>query len=747
MRESVALEVQDFKPRVLIVDDEPRILESLQTLLGGRGYILKLANGGQDAIDQIGELGFDLVILDLHMPHVSGHDVMTFMNTHNRHANVIVTSGASEIDAAIGAIRSGAYGYLRKPYASAELFKTVDNALQQSKLQSENRRISSQLERSERMYRSLVDTSPDIIYTLNAQGYFTFINSRVFPLLGFQPAEIIGQHYSVLVLDADMERAAYVFTDGRSEFVRSRSVELRLRSKRAEYHARTFSIELVNTEIGAVAGDGTLALESESHQLMGTYCVARDITERKRADEQITYQAYHDILTDLPNRALFNDRLGLALLQTKRNERALAVLFIDLDRFKVVNDTFGHGVGDVLLQHVAMRLRKCLRRCDTLSRIGGDEFTAILPELLTKEDAAQIGEKFVGCLREPFVLAGQTVHVSASIGVTMYPDDGDSIEELLRNADVAMYHMKSKGKNGYAFFEANMLESSVQKIVLERDLHLALERGELEMFYQPQIDIATHGIIGAEALMRWNHPHRGFLSAGEFLPFAEESGLIIPISDWMLEAICRDLLEWRACCGDSLRLSINISPQYLDRGGFFEKLSQSLELHNIPPSQLEVEVTENICIRNPQTAIEQLEKLCQLGVSVAIDDFGTGYSSLSYLHRFPIHTIKIDRSFVMEIVDPHAQCPVVLAIVAIAKGLGLNLVAEGVETEVQSRYLEKAGCKIIQGYLYHRPMSQAKLMDLLQVQFAAHSEPVLLIQTESHVHMMACASDTYLSQD
>ncbi len=716
----VALEVLEFKPRVLLVDDEPRMLDSLHALLNGKGYDLTRAGGGQEAIELLVKTQFDLVILDLHMPHVSGHDVMNFMNANNRRCNVIVTSGASEIDAVIASIRSGAYGYLRKPYSSAELFKTVENALQQCKLQYENQSIALRLERSERMYRTLVDSSPDIIYTLDADGHFAFINSRVYPLLGYHPSELIGKHYSVLMHEGDMERANYVLNEGRAEFVRSRGVELRLKSKRDDYQARIFSIELVLTDLGSVVGADRTGVDPEQRKLMGTYCVARDITERKRADEQIAYQAYHDILTDLPNRALFNDRLGLALLQARRNQSLVAVLFIDLDRFKVVNDTFGHGVGDVLLQHVVFRLKGCLRRCDTLSRIGGDEFTAILPELGTKQDAELIGEKFVASLREPFTLAGQTVHVSASIGVTLFPGDGNSIEELLRNADVAMYHMKSAGKNGFAFFEPGMLDMSVQKIALEHDLHLALKRDELEMFYQPQIDITTRKIIGAEALMRWNHPQRGFLSAGEFLPFAEESGLIIPISNWMLEAICRDLLEWRACNGDDLRLSINISPQYLDRGDFFEKLQIALIRHNISPSQIEVEVTENICIRNPLVAIEQLEKLCQLGVSVAIDDFGTGYSSLSYLHRFPIHTIKIDRSFVLEIEDPDAQFPVVLAIVAIAKGLGLNLVAEGVETEVQSRYLEDAGCKIMQGYLYHKPKSQANLLELLHAQSARY---------------------------
>jgi diguanylate cyclase (GGDEF)-like protein/PAS domain S-box-containing protein len=714
--------VQPRAPQVLLVDDDQRMLGSLNALLMGRGYVLTCANGGQEALAQLDHTRFDLVILDLNMPDISGQDVMDFMNLRNLGMNVIVTSGASEIDAAIGAIRRGAYGYLRKPYSREELLKTVDNALRQSQLQAENQRFALRLENSERMYRYLVDSSPDIIYTMDQDGLFIFVNDRVQPLLGFAREELIGKHYSMLVHPLDMERANYVFREGRGEFRQSRHIELRLNMKRAEGDSRTFSIELVTIDLGARGADSDSADQTLAHRRVGTYGVARDITERKRADEQITYQAYHDILTDLPNRALFRDRLGLALLQAKRNENQLAVMFIDLDRFKVVNDTFGHGAGDGLLQQVALRLKGCLRRCDTLSRIGGDEFTAVLPELNDRQDAALIAEKFVDCLHQPFLLGGQAVHVSASIGISLYPADGRSLEDLVRSADMAMFHMKSAGKNGYTFFDPDLLDTSRQKIALEHDLHLALERGELEMFYQPQIDVATHRMVGAEALMRWNHPRRGFLGATEFLPFAEESGLMIPISDWMLEAICRDLLEWNALGGELLRLSLNISPQYLDRGDFCDKLQSALSRHRLSPHQIEVEVTENICIRNPQKAIEQLDKLCQLGVSVAIDDFGTGYSSLSYLHRFPIHTIKIDRSFVMEIREPGMQFPVVLAIVAIAQGLGLNLVAEGVETLLQAGYLADAGCRVMQGFLYHPPKSHAMLMRLLQEQMDASSK-------------------------
>jgi diguanylate cyclase (GGDEF)-like protein/PAS domain S-box-containing protein len=702
--------------RVLLIDDEPRMLSSLSELLKGRGFVFTNAASGIEAIQHLSQAQFDLVILDLRLPDIGGHEIMDFINTLQTGANMIVTSGERGIEAAIGALKRGAFDYLRKPYTPEELRKTVDNALAQRRLQAENRHITWQLESSERKYRYLVDSSPDIIYTLDHQGRFTFVNDRVEQLLGFRSAELIGEHYSVLVHEEDMKRADYVFNEGRGDYRVSRNVELRLKSHHADGEARTFNNELITIPFKANEKQLELALDSSQRELFGTYGIARDITDRKRADELITYQAYHDILTDLPNRVLFKDRLGLAVLQAKRNDSELALIFIDLDRFKLVNDTLGHGIGDELLQQTAIRLKACLRRCDTLARLGGDEFTAVLPELNDRHDAVVIAEKFLECLRLPFQLAGQSVHISASIGIAIYPVDGESIDELIRHSDIAMYHLKAKGKNGYSFFDRSMLDASYQKIALEHSLRMALELGELEMYYQPQVDVKTKKIVGAEALMRWNHPQRGFLSAGDFLPFSEENGLIIPVSDWMLEAICLDLIAWNAVGGESMRLSLNLSPRYLDRGDFFEKLQNALARHRIEPSQIEVEVTENICIHNPQTAIEQLDKLCQLGVSVAIDDFGTGYSSLSYLHRFPIHTIKIDRSFVMEIQDDNSQFPVVLAIISIARGLGLNLVAEGVETAVQERYLENSGCNTMQGYLYHKPLSQERLLELLYEQ-------------------------------
>jgi len=696
--------------QLLLVDDEPRLLGSLCELLSHRGFVLTTAASGSEALRHLSEQSFDLVILDLRLPDIGGHEIMDFMNVRRIDANVIVTSGDASIDAAIGALKRGAYDYLRKPYPREELLKAIHNALQQRRLATENKHITGQLEGSERMYRYLVDSSPDIIFTLDHQGLVTFVNHRVQPLLGFTREDLMGRHYAELVHPLDIERANYVFNDGQRDQRWSRNIELRLKSRHADEEGRSFSLELMTMSMGERIGHADSA---SVNQRLGIYGVARDITDSKRANELITYQAYHDILTDLPNRVLFKDRLGLALLQARRKNVALAVMFVDLDRFKVVNESLGHPVGDELLQQAANRLKGCLRRCDTLSRFGSDEFTVVLPELDRPGDTATVAEAFLECLRMPFELAGQSIHISASIGTALYPRDGDSVDTLIRNADLAMHSMKSQGRNGHAFFDSTMLNQSSEKIELEHGLHMALARGELEMVYQPQVDVSSGRVIGAEALMRWNHPQRGFLGAGAFLPFAEESGLIIPISDWMLDATCRHLLEWNALGGDPIYLSINLSPHYLERGDFFDKLRTTLAHYQIAPAQIEVEVTENICIRNPLAAIEQLNKLCQLGVRVAIDDFGTGYSSLSYLHRFPIHILKIDRSFVMPIEDDGLQFPVVLAIISIAKGLGLKLVAEGVETEVQKRYLERAGCHTFQGYYFHKPMPQHAVLELL----------------------------------
>ncbi|GAP37578.1 diguanylate cyclase/phosphodiesterase with PAS/PAC sensor(s) [Piscinibacter sakaiensis] len=711
--------------RLLVVDDEPRLRTSLAELLAARGHAVAVAGDARAAMRQLDEGGFDLVLLDLRLPDLGGHAVMDHINQRGQDVGVIVVSGESDINAPIGALKRGADDYVRKPYAMPELLKSIDHTLQRRRLLAENRRMAARLEHSERLYRHLVDSSPDVIYTLDPQGCFTFVNDRFESLLGVDRHSLIGQHFSALVHEEDRDRAFHVFNERRCGERASRNVELRMRppaGRRPGAGGAAGVPTLLFNSIGMYAGlggaDGAANDAQAAPVYSGTYGVARDITERKRAEETISYQAYHDVLTDLPNRILFRDRLDVAMLQAMRSGTELAVMFIDLDRFKLVNDTLGHMRGDDLLKQAAGRLKDSLRRGDTLARLGGDEFVIMLPRLGSREDAAVVARKCLECLQLPFTLGDQEVLISASIGIAVFPADGQTIDQLLAHADIAMYRVKGDGKNGHCFFHPDMLDASHEKLSLGKGLRQALDQGELEMYYQPQVDVRTGRIVGAEGLMRWNHPQRGLLTAGEFLPFAEEGGLILPISDWMLQTVCRDLASWSAVGADDVVLALNLSPQYLERGEFVQKLTRAQAHWGFRMSRIEVEITENISIRNPQYVIEQLNGLCRLGVSVAIDDFGTGYSSLAYLHRFPVRTVKIDQSFVREIQHVNGHCPVVLAIIAMASGLGMNLVAEGVETPDQSQYLEQAGCTRMQGFLFHPPMRAADFLQLLHEQSA-----------------------------
>jgi diguanylate cyclase (GGDEF)-like protein/PAS domain S-box-containing protein len=696
-----AFHTRSARPRLLIVDDDPRSLASLRALLTDGVTEIATARSGKDALAQLSSSRFDLVLLDLCLPDVNGHKIMDVISREEIDVDIVVISGRVEIDAAIGALKRGAFDYVRKPYGLEELTTTVRNALAQRRLRQANRHIALELENSERMYRYLVDASPDIIYTLDEQGRFTFVNDRVSRLLGFRREELIGEHYRTVVFEDDLELAKHAFDERRGDERAARNIELRLKRSGTGQRQREGTAPL--TMSLNASGMYLQGRPSERPGFVGTYGVVRDVTEKKRAEAVISYQAYHDILTDLPNRSLFQDRLGLALIQAKRNKTELAVMFIDLDRFKLVNDTMGHLKGDALLQQVAQRLKACLRAGDTLARQGGDEFTVVLPDLHHHDDARVVADKFIHSLEQPFDLGGHTAHISASIGIAVYPAQGATLDELLRNADTAMYQVKREGKNGVAFFDQSARELLDRRAVLGHGLRTALSKNELEMYYQPQVDAANDRIVGAEALIRWNHPTRGLILPGDFLPYAEEYDLVPAISDWMIDVLCRDMRRW-SHADNALKLSLNLSPQYLDRGAIDEKLRQAMRHYDIPPSRLEVEITENICIGNPHHAIDQLRRLGELGVSVAIDDFGIGYSSLAYLHRFPVDTIKIDQSFIKEIADEDGHYPVVLAIISIARGLGLNLVAEGVETVEQRRYLHKHGCTVMQGYLFHRPM-------------------------------------------
>ncbi len=434
--------------------------------------------------------------------------------------------------------------------------------------------------------------------------------------------------------------------------------------------------------------------------------------EQRQLNDRLAYQAMHDALTGLPNRFLFEDRLHQALDQATRHGWHVAVLFIDLDRFKQINDTLGHAIGDALLQQVSRRFESCLRRTDSLGRMGGDEFQLILTELRDPSDTTRVAQKLLDALKTPFKVDAFELFVTASIGISVFPRDGRDSVTLLRNADNAMYRAKNQGKNVYQFFTPDLGAAALEQLELENALRRAMANGELQLYYQPQL--AIEGPLAAlEALLVWNHPKLGVISPSQFIPVAEESGLIVEIGAWVLEEACRQTVAWRQAGYEPVKVAVNVSPVQFARADFVETVAQVLSHSGLDPSFLELELTESVVMRDFEESSRQMERLRALGASISIDDFGTGYSSLSYLRRLPIDTIKIDRSFVKELDVDSNTMPLVQAIVSLAHGLGLDVVAEGVESENQMEALRAVGCDKVQGYLLSASLPASQVESLL----------------------------------
>ncbi|MGY1488217.1 EAL domain-containing protein [Methylobacillus pratensis] len=712
------------RPNVLIVDDNERLAQSLQQLLQLHGYNAEMCSSGEDALQLVMDIKFDLMLLDLSMPDMNGFDVLTELATHTSPPPVIVISGTKTLNAAIEAMRLGAYDFLRKPYQPEELLHTIENAIEKSRLETQNRSIHARLEESENLYRYLVNSSPDIIYTLDDSGRFTFINHRVETLLGYRRESLIGKHYTEIIYSDDFDRASYAFNERRTGNRATRNIELRLKCKDRETEVRHFEINFITVVLNAT---GTYIGTHESGTpFSGTYGVARDISDRKKVEEVITRQAYHDTLTGLPNRALFKDRLNVALNHAKRNQQQLAIMFLDLDRFKWVNDTLGHFYGDELLKHVAQRLSGCLRAQDTLARMGGDEFTLLLHDLQQPDDASLVAAKIVEELKRPFLLDEREIFISSSIGIALYPDHGDSIETLIKSADIAMYHVKWRGKNGYQYYEASMNAMFHKKLSMENELRRAIEKKQIVLHYQPQVDVETRKIIGLEALARWHHPELGIISPTEFIPLAEETGLIFSLSEMLLAEACQQMQSWEEAGLLSFRLAINISPQLVEEENFVAKTLNYIQAQHLKPEFFEIEITENLLVRDLENTVAKLKALGKQGIKIALDDFGTCYSSLSYLRQFPIHNIKIDKSFVGDINTHNESVPIITAISGIAKGFKLDLIAEGVETLQQMKTLHRMGCSKMQGYLFSKPLPAQHITKLLKHQanlFQKNGEP------------------------
>ncbi|AFC28749.1 EAL domain-containing protein [Paenibacillus mucilaginosus] len=444
--------------------------------------------------------------------------------------------------------------------------------------------------------------------------------------------------------------------------------------------------------------------ETNDYHLLRSYATIRAVNERKRAEEKIQHMAYHDALTDLPNRLMFDEKLGRCFQEAERNGSMMAVMFFDLDRFKVINDTLGHHVGDQLLRLLARKLRHYVSDKDVVARFGGDEFIILLTNMAHADEAAQFAKGIPDLLKDPFVIEGHELFVTASIGISMYPSDGKEVDTLLKNADIAMYRSKEKGGNAFQYYHPDMNKRSLHRLNLEIHLRKALERGEFQVHYQPIVDLRNGSVYGMESLVRWQHPEWGVVSPGEFIPLAEETGLIVPIGNWVLLESCRQNRRWQQLGYPPLVVSVNISAIQFNQMNFVQIVTDALKESGLAPDRLCLEITENIAMNNVPHIIETMQKLKALGVGISIDDFGTGYSSLSYLKRFRVQTLKIDQSFIRDVTLDEDNAAIVTALIAMSHRLKIKSLAEGVETQEQLDFLVAQGCDKIQGYLFSKPI-------------------------------------------
>lgn len=542
-----------------------------------------------------------------------------------------------------------------------------------------------------RLAATVFESSAEGILITDAQQRIISVNPALLAITGFSADDVLGQTPAMFGSGRQDQEFYRQLWEGIANNGYWRG-EIWNRRQTGEIYPQMLTITAVRNAAGVT-----------SHYIGSFF----DISDRKLAEDRIHFMAHHDALTKLPNRTLLDDRLLQAIAKSRRSHEHTAVLFLDLDRFKLINDTLGHDVGDRLLERVAQALKSLLRETETVARLGGDEFIIVIPELAEVDRAAVVARKVIELFSHPHIIDGRVLHVTTSVGISVYPGDGTDPATLLRNADIAMYHAKERGRNNFQFFESAMNQVIQERVTVEHDLRMALERGEFLLHYQPQVDCRSGAIIGMEALIRWQHPERGLVTPYSFIAIAEETGLIVPIGEWVLGEASRQARRWHDAGQTGLRISVNLSARQFQQPDLYDRIDAVIRTTGIDPAMLELELTESMLMADPVAATEVLRQLAGLGVKIAIDDFGTGYSSLAYLKRFPVTRLKIDQSFVRDLSTDLNDAAIVSAVVAMAVSLKLEVIAEGVETLEQLRYLEAHGCHAIQGYYFSQPKPAA----------------------------------------
>jgi diguanylate cyclase (GGDEF)-like protein/PAS domain S-box-containing protein len=544
---------------------------------------------------------------------------------------------------------------------------------------------------------AIMESSHDAVISTTPDGIVTSWNAGARETYGYTAAEMEGRPVSILEpLEREGEIAEIL------QRVRSGEDVVRYETVRLRKDASLVEVAVAVSPI-----------RDENGEIAGVSSIARDISDQKRAQELIVFQTFHDSLTGLPNRSLLMERLNLCLSNSRRTGKRLALLFLDLDLFKAINDGFGHQAGDTVFQEIGQRLIQCVRDDDTVARIGGDEFAVLLPEISKADDAVVVAKKLLEAVAQPLAIGGRRADVTTSIGVSVYPDDGADAEALLRSADHAMARAKERGRNNFQLSIPELTDEAVQRLTLQAGLRQAIEKDELVLHYQPVLSLTTGRIVSMEALVRWQHPEKGLVMPGAFIDVAEKAGMMVSLGDWVLSRAARQARRWHDAGFTDLRIATNLSPSQFHERNLVTNLQRTLSETGLRPETLEIEITEGVAMEDAEVTVANLLALRDLNVGVSIDDFGTGYSSLSYLKRFPVTTLKIDRSFVTDVVTNSADAGIVRAVVAMAHGLKLNVIAEGVETKEQFAYLRESGCDALQGYWFSRPLAVDKVDALL----------------------------------
>jgi len=691
-------------PTILIVDDEAQNRRLLAVLLRPEGYHTESAASGEEALDAVANFAPDLILLDIMMPGIDGYQVASILKANPATANIpiIMVTAHGERGARLAGLEAGAEEFLTKPVDRTELWLRVRNLLRLKAfgdLQEHSFVLEQQVAARTadlQRFRTAMDATADAIMLISRDTMrFVEVNATSCKMMGYTRAEML--ELGPVALGAITREELEQMYDTVIAGATSKNLS------EATLHCKDGSQVQVEVSRQAMPSGNDWIIVS----------VVRDITERKQAQQRLQYQAQHDALTGLPNRAFFYETLRKTLTLADGHGGTVAVMFIDLDHFKNVNDTLGHAIGDELLIQFSTRLMTCVRARDTVGRLGGDEFALLLVMEQGQQGAAQVAVKVRDALHLPFNLQGCEVIMTASIGITIQPDDASDPDLLIKYADTAMYQAKHAGRNTYRFFTAQMNAEVLQRQDLENALRKAIEKDEFVLHYQPKVALDTGAVVGLEALLRWDRPGHGLVAPALFIPVLEESGLIVQVGTWVIGAACRQIKEWQLGEVGSVQVSVNVAGRQFGEGDLEADVVRALADTDIPASLLELELTETSLMVNTERTIACLRNLRQRGVQVSIDDFGTGYSSLAYLRRFPIDKLKIDIAFIRDVTSNPDDAAIVRAIITMAHSLNLVVIAEGVETQAQQSYLLRHRCDQIQGYLASRPLPAALITQLM----------------------------------